>query len=100
MQKSISNIDELEAVAGFFKTMADTTRLKILYSLSKQELCVKDLTIILGASSSLISHQLRLLKSYRIVKQRRIGKNVYYSLDDEHVASVLNTVSSHVNHKE
>lgn len=81
--------------------MGDSTQVKILYSLSKMELCVHDLTIILDASSSLISHQLSQLKAQRIVKQRREGRYIYYSLDDDHVHAVMDIVISHVlNEKE
>lgn len=87
---------KFERIAEFFKLMGDSTRVKILYSLSKKELCVQDLTFILDSSTSLISHQLRQLKANRIVKQRREGKYVYYSLDDDHVRMVMDIAVSHV----
>ena len=97
IQEEVNQINPDE-VADFFKLLSDSTRIKILYSLLTKELCVQDLTVILNASTSLISHQLRQLKAHRIVKQRREGRYVYYSLDDEHIASVISIAITHINH--
>lgn len=97
IQEDVNQINPDE-VADFFKLLSDSTRIKILYSLLKKELCVQDLTVILNALTSLISHQLRQLKAHRIVKQRREERYVYYSLDDGHIASVISIAITHINH--
>ncbi len=87
------NIIEL---SDFLEAFSDYTRLKILLALSKQELCTCDLSEITGLSASAISHQLRVLRDKKLVKYRRTGRNVYYSLDDEHVAAILNIALEHI----
>ena len=72
-------------LAELFKVFGDSTRIKILYALSERELCVCDISELLGVSQTAISHQLRVLKGAKLVKYRREGKNVFYSLDDDHV---------------
>jgi DNA-binding transcriptional ArsR family regulator len=73
------------SLADTFKTLSDPTRVKILYALSLKELCVCDIANLLGKTSSAVSHQLRLLRSQKLVKFRKDGKIAYYSLDDEHI---------------
>lgn len=97
MKKNIKNVRYAE-LAALFKTLADETRLKIMFALAEKELCVQELTVVLNASSSLVSHQLRTLKAMKLVKQRRDGKNVYYSLDDEHVLHILEIAVEHNQH--
>lgn len=80
----------------FFKVMGDSTRLKIILSLSREELCVCDLAAITGVSQSAASHQLRVLRGARMVKFRREGKIVYYSLDDQHVERLLDDALHHL----
>jgi DNA-binding transcriptional ArsR family regulator len=77
------------ALAETFKTLSDPTRVKILYALSLNELCVCDLANLLGKTSSAVSHQLRLLRNQKLVKFRKDGKIAYYSLDDEHIHHLL-----------
>ena len=102
VEKSSINIFVNESqyadLAALFKTFADETRLKIMFAISEKELCVQELTIILNVSSSLVSHQMRTLKSMKLVKQRREGKNVYYSLDDDHVLKILEIALEHRKH--
>ena len=74
---------EMEAAAELFKGFGDPTRLKLLAALLGQEMCVCDLSDLLGISQSAVSHQLRLLRTSRLVKNRREGKSVFYSLDDD-----------------
>ncbi|MBC8586515.1 ArsR/SmtB family transcription factor [Youxingia wuxianensis] len=88
--------DELTELAQIFKIFGDNTRIKILAALSAGELCVCDIAQLVGASQSTVSHQLRLLKAYRLVKCRRSGKGAYYSLDDMHVSSIINAGLEHV----
>lgn len=83
-------------LADFFKTFGDTTRIKILYALMEQDLCVADLAEAIGATQSAVSHQLRTLKQSRLVRAKREGKNVMYSLSDDHVHSILDQGMTHI----
>ncbi len=85
-------------LAETFKVLGDPTRLKILFAIALEELCVCDLANLLTMSESAISHQLRLLRNLKIVKNRKEGKMVYYSLDDTHIASLLREASEHSEH--
>ena len=85
-------------VAEIFKAMSDPTRVRILHALSHAELCVGDLAAVLGMKEPAISHQLRLLRSLRVVRARRDGKLVYYSLDDDHVTRLFQLSLEHVGH--
>jgi len=85
-------------LADFFKVFGDSTRIKIIYLLLKSELCVCDIAEILAMSQSAISHQLRTLRDAKLVKFRKEGKTVYYSLDDEHVENIIKQGYSHVTH--
>ena len=86
----------LYELADLFKVFGDTTRIKILYARMEQDLCVADLAEIIGASQSAVSHQLRTLKQARLVKFQRDGKNVIYSLSDDHVYTVLAQGMTHI----
>lgn len=97
-ERLVDNNLEYAELAALFKTFADETRLRIMFALAEKELCVQELTVVLDASSSLVSHQMRNLKSMKLVKQRREGKNVYYSLDDEHVLHILEIAVEHSKH--
>ncbi len=81
---------------GFFKVLGDATRLRILHALLPGELCVCDLSETLGMSSSAVSHQLAVLKAASLVRHRREGKVVYYSLSDEHVHELFSSVRVHL----
>lgn len=83
-------------LAEFFKVFGDSTRIRILCALFEEEMCVCDLSALLNISQSAISHQLRGLKSARIVKFRREGKVVYYSLDDEHIKHIFDEGLRHI----
>ncbi len=80
-----------------FSALSDPTRVKILHALSKTELCVCDISAILSMSISAVSHQLRVLRNMRLVKFRKDGKMVYYSLDDEHIQKLFKVAYEHVN---
>lgn len=82
-------------MADLFKALGDPTRVKILQALRISELCVCDLASLLGMSSSAISHQLRVLRTARIVKHRKEGKNVIYSLDDAHIFALMEQGEAH-----
>ena len=79
-----------------FKTLGDATRLKILYLLMHGELCVCEITEFLGANQSAVSHQLRILRNTRLVKYRREGRSVFYSLDDDHIKQLFSQCYEHI----
>ncbi|BBF43225.1 cadmium efflux system accessory protein [Lachnospiraceae bacterium KM106-2] len=83
-------------LAELFKIFGDSTRIKILYVLHESELCVCDIAKVLGMNQSAISHQLRILKQSKLVKNRREGKSMFYSLADSHVHTILNQGMEHV----
>lgn len=86
----------IEKAADFFKVFGDPTRVKILSALRGRELCVCDLACILGVTSSAVSHQLKGLRDVRLVRSRRDGKIMYYSLNDDHIETILDMGLSHV----
>jgi DNA-binding transcriptional ArsR family regulator len=88
--------EDLLDLADLFKIFADSTRVKILYALFKAEMCVCDIAVLLGMTKSSISHQLRVLKQSKLVKYRKDGKIVYYSLADEHVKTIFTQGLLHV----
>lgn len=83
-------------LAELFKVFGDSTRIKILCALFEKELCVGDLSAVLNVSQSAVSHQLRTLKQARLVKFRRDGKVIYYSLDDDHIKNIFDAGLQHV----
>lgn len=83
-------------LASFYKVFGDTTRIKILYVLLESEVCVCDLAELLDMTQSAISHQLRVLKQMKLVKNRRDGKTVYYSLADGHIQSIISQGMEHI----
>lgn len=87
---------ELFALADFYKIFGDGTRIRILFVLYDTELCVCDIAELLGMTVSAISHQLRVLKQARLVKYRRAGKTVYYSLADDHIHAILAQGMEHI----
>jgi len=100
VSKARENMPEegtLYDLAELFKVFGDTTRIKILCVLFDSEMCVCDIAALLGMNQSAISHQLRVLKQARLVKYRKEGKSVYYSLDDEHVKQIFDQGLVHVN---
>jgi ArsR family transcriptional regulator len=89
VRSRMPNDEDLFELADFFKVFGDTTRIKILTALAASELCVCDLAVLLNMTQSAVSHQLRLLKQARLVRYRKAGKIVYYTLDDDHVGTIL-----------
>lgn len=83
-------------LADIFKVFGDSTRVKILCALFRAEMCVCDISVLLGMTKSSISHQLRILRQSKLVKSRKDGRVVYYSLDDDHVKSIFDQGLSHV----
>ena len=86
----------LYELAELFKVFGDSTRIRILYVLFEDELCVGDIAELLNMSQSSVSHQLRILKDAKLVKFRREGKSIFYALDDEHVYHILEMGMEHV----
>lgn len=87
-----------DEMAAFYKVIGDKTRVKILYTLIDGELCVQEIADKLEMTHSAISHQLAKLKKYRLIKSRREGKEMYYSLDDHHVLDIFNITLEHLEH--
>ncbi|HCT64639.1 MAG TPA: transcriptional regulator [Lachnospiraceae bacterium] len=104
-QSTMQDIDEnlkeefIYDVADFFKVFGDSTRIKLLHLLLEREMCVGDIADKLDMSQSAVSHQLRVLRNNDLVKYRKEGKTVYYSLDDSHVENVLRQGIGHIKHK-
>ena len=88
--------ETLYDLAELFKVFGDSTRVRILWALGESEMCVCDIAALLNMTQSAISHQLRILKQARLVKNRREGKVVYYSLDDDHVKEIFNQGLEHI----
>ncbi len=97
--KEMPDQDLFNKLAEFFKILGDTTRVKILFALDKNEMCVCDIANVLQMTKSSISHQLSTLRISGIVKCRKIGKEVYYTLDDEHIKEVFEVGIEHIEHK-
>ncbi|MEI4831939.1 metalloregulator ArsR/SmtB family transcription factor [Bacillus sp. FJAT-53711] len=100
VQQTIPKDDSLSQVAELFKVLGDRTRTRILHALFEAELCVCDLAYLLGMTQSSISHQLRVLKQAKLVKNRKEGKVVYYSLADDHVIRIFEQAFEHVNEEQ
>ncbi|MFT8352535.1 ArsR/SmtB family transcription factor [Clostridium saccharoperbutylacetonicum] len=96
---SIPEEETLYDLADLFKVLGDSTRIKILCTLFEAEMCVCDIAAVLGMTQSAISHQLRVLKQARLVKYKRSGKVVYYSLDDEHVKHIFDQGLIHISER-
>lgn len=99
VRKNMPKEETLYNLAELFKVFGDSTRVKILRALDEAEMCVCDIAVLLNMTQSAISHQLRVLKQARLVKNRKDGKVVYYSLDDEHVKEIFNQGLTHINEK-
>ena len=96
VQAHMPNEDELYDLAELFKVFGDSSRIKILFALFSREICVCDLAESLGMTQSAVSHQLKILKTARLVKARRDGKQMIYSLADEHVRSIIGQGKEHI----
>ena len=96
VRERLPDEDTLYDLTELFRIFGDSTRVRILYALSAAELCVCDIAALLGLSQSAVSHQLRALKNVRLVKARREGKTVFYSLSDSHVQTIIDQGLEHV----
>ena len=92
--------EQIADMATMFKMMADPTRLRIINTLMGSELCVRDLAELMQMSQSAVSHQLAALRNSRLIKFRREGKQIFYSLDDEHIGQLFNQCLEHAKEKE
>lgn len=97
VKNEVPEEEKLYDLADFFKIFGDSTRIKILYVLLCSEMCVCDLAQILGMTQSAISHQLRILKQMDLVRNRREGKTIFYSLADDHIKLILSQGMEHIN---
>ena len=95
-RKAIHGDETLLGLSETFKMLGDITRLKICLALSKQELCVSDIAALLSLTESAVSHQLRIMKTMRLVKYRKEGKMAFYMLDDEHIEDLIRLGVRHV----
>jgi ArsR family transcriptional regulator, lead/cadmium/zinc/bismuth-responsive transcriptional repressor len=98
VKEAMLDKNEVIRLAEIFKVLGDPTRIKLIYALSKCDLCVCDIAEALGMTQSAISHQLRLLRTLKLVKYKKEGKSVFYSLDDEHILQLFNQGMEHVRH--
>jgi len=96
VRKRLKSEKTIQSLAETFRVLGDPTRVKIIFALSQQELCVCDLANLLGATRSAVSHQLRILRGMRLVKYRKDGRMVYYSLDDAHIKNLFDEGLRHV----
>lgn len=96
IKKVMPSDDLIFEIAEVFKVFGDTTRMKIISALLEAELCVGDIAEITNSTQSAISHQLRVLKQAKLVKYRKDGKEVYYSLDDDHITTLYEIAKKHI----
>ena len=95
-EKNFFDEEKLYDLADLFRIFGDTTRIKILYILRNQELCVNDLTQSLNMTQSAVSHQLKILRQSKLVRNRREGKSLFYSLNDNHVVTIIDQGMEHI----
>lgn len=100
VQNHMPKETELANVLSFYKVLADETRLRILYALKEREMCAGDIAVLLDMTKSAVSHQLAVMRNMHQIKSRREGKNVFYSLDDEHIVDILEEAMIHMDHTE
>ncbi|UUZ80175.1 metalloregulator ArsR/SmtB family transcription factor [Paenibacillus sp. P26] len=98
IKSSMLEVDSAVQMADWFKAFSDPTRIRIIDALLQKELCVHDLTVLLNMGQSAVSHQLRSLRNMRIVKRRKVGKTVFYSLDDTHIEQIFLQTLQHIKH--
>ena len=95
-RSKVPDEDTMTALSDFFKNFGDSTRIKIVSALMAGELCVADIAEVLEISASAISHQLRILRQAKIVRSRRVGKQIYYSIEDNHVGILYTVGMEHI----
>ncbi len=98
VSEELANSQNIDTVANFLKIISDPTRLKIIMILENHEVSVNDIAVLMNMTKSAVSHQLKVLKNAGYIKDRRSGKNKYYSLFDEHIMVIIHSAYDHVNH--
>ena len=98
VKKNMPKDQDVDQVVAFYKVLGDKTRLRILYALKEQEMCAGDIAVLLDMTKSAVSHQLAVMRNMHQIKSRREGKNVFYSLDDEHIVDSLEEALVHMVH--
>ena len=96
IKPNMPDMSLLYELSDFFKVMGDGTRIQLLWALEQSEMCVGDLAVLLNMTKSAVSHQLKVLRTAKLVKAHKKGKNVYYALDDNHVKMILEKALEHV----
>ena len=96
VKRKMQSADAVQLLAETFRLLGDPTRVKIVFALAHEELCVCDLAFVVGASQSAVSHSLRALRQMDLVRYRKVGKIAYYSLDDEHIGRLIEEGFDHV----
>lgn len=96
IKNNILNESDLYSMVDLFKVLSDPTRIKILYAISKHDICVNDIATILNMTQSAVSHQLKNLKQASLIKSRREGQTIYYRLSDDHVHLIFNQALDHI----
>lgn len=99
VKNNLPEFDQIMNLSDFLKTMGDSTRLQILMSLHESEMCVSDLANVLDMTKSAVSHQLKILRISKLIKSRKAGRSVYYSLDDDHIEGILKKSLEHIQEK-
>lgn len=100
VREAMEDAEVLYSLSDFLKVMSDSTRIRIMAALDSREMCVCDLSALLGMTKSAISHQLKVLKDAKLVKYRKEGKNVFYTLKDAHVKTILQMGIEHIKEKD
>ena len=98
VKKNMPKDQDVDQGVAFYKVLGDKTRLRILYALKEQEMCAGDIAVLLDMTKSAVSHQLAVMRNMHQIKSRREGKNVFYSLDDEHIVDILEEALVHMVH--
>lgn len=88
----------IDRVSSFFKVLGDSTRLRILYALKEKEMCAGDIAVLLDMTKSAVSHQLAVMRNMHQIRSRREGKNIFYSLDDQHIVDIIDEALIHMKH--
>ena len=96
VKQNMPDNNTLYNLSDFFKVMGYNTRIQLLWALEESKMCVSDLAVVLNMTKSAVSHQLKVLRAAKLVKAQKIGKNVYYELDDFHVKTILEKALEHV----
>jgi DNA-binding transcriptional ArsR family regulator len=100
VQRSLLPHEQIIDLASLFQALSEPTRVRIIHILIQEEMCVCDIAAVLEMNQSAISHQLRFLRNLHLIKWRKVGKMVYYSIDDEHILTLFETGLSHISHRQ